>query len=67
MPGPLPLGSMAPPPPALTLVLTRIGSPVQLAVRIHDWTTACFDFGFNLHRGSPSINRCRPSELLHRF
>lgn len=45
---------MAPPPPALTLVLTRMLILLfSLAVRIHDWTTARFDCGFHLHLASP--------------
>ena len=70
MPGPPPFGSMPPPLPALTLVLTFMSTlHSALAVRIHVWATARFHFRFDLHVVSPiaSINRCRPYAALNRF
>jgi hypothetical protein len=45
---------MAPPPPALRLVLTFISIlQFSLAVRIHAQASACLDVGFNFHVDSP--------------
>ena len=42
---------MVQPAPDFNCVLTLIG--VSLAVWVHDWTTACFDFCFDLHVAPP--------------
>lgn len=53
---------MRAPAPDFTLVLSLmllVSFHLQklLTVRVHAWTTACFDFGFDLHVHTPFLVR----------